>query len=88
DLVARIYEVIRSPYQCLGHQVTTDASIGIALAPRDGTDLDQIMKNADLAMYAAKSAGRRVARFFEPAMDADARARRELEMELRQTIAA
>ncbi|TWC05465.1 diguanylate cyclase/phosphodiesterase [Bradyrhizobium macuxiense] len=88
DLVARIYEVIRSPYQCLGHQVTTDASIGIALAPKDGTDLDQIMKNADLAMYAAKSAGRRVARFFEPAMDADARARRELEMELRRTIAA
>ncbi|MBR0894970.1 EAL domain-containing protein [Bradyrhizobium tropiciagri] len=88
DLVARIYEVIRSPYQCLGHQVTTDASIGIALAPKDGTDLDQIMKNADLAMYAAKSAGRRVARFFEPAMDADARARRELEVELRQTISA
>ncbi|MCC8963804.1 EAL domain-containing protein [Bradyrhizobium sp. Pear76] len=88
DLVARIYEVIRSPYQCLGHQVTTDASIGIALAPKDGTDLDQIMKNADLAMYAAKSAGRRVSRFFEPAMDADARARRELEMELRQTISA
>jgi diguanylate cyclase (GGDEF)-like protein/PAS domain S-box-containing protein len=88
DLVARIYEAIRSPYQCVGHQVTTDASIGIALAPRDGTDLDQIMKNADLAMYAAKSAGRRVSRFFEPAMDADARARRELEMELRQTIAA
>ncbi|SEC10163.1 bifunctional diguanylate cyclase/phosphodiesterase [Bradyrhizobium erythrophlei] len=88
DLVARIYEVIRSPYQCLGHQVTTDASIGIALAPKDGTDLDQILKNADLAMYAAKSAGRRVSRFFEPAMDADARARRELEVELRQTIAA
>ncbi|MGY3445348.1 MULTISPECIES: bifunctional diguanylate cyclase/phosphodiesterase [unclassified Bradyrhizobium] len=88
DLIARIYEAIRSPYQCLGHQVTTDASIGIAMAPKDGTDLDQIMKNADLAMYAAKSAGRRVARFFEPAMDADARARRELEMELRQIIAA
>ncbi|WP_076857646.1 bifunctional diguanylate cyclase/phosphodiesterase [Bradyrhizobium mercantei] len=88
DLVARIYEVIRSPYQCLGHQVTTDASIGIALAPKDGTDLDQIMKNADLAMYAAKSAGRRTSRFFEPSMDADARARRELEMELRQTISA
>ncbi|UGY23286.1 EAL domain-containing protein [Bradyrhizobium septentrionale] len=88
DLVARIYEAIRLPYQCLGHQVTTDASIGIALAPKDGTDVDQILKNADLAMYAAKSAGRRISRFFEPAMDADARARRELEMELRQTIAA
>jgi diguanylate cyclase (GGDEF)-like protein len=88
DLVGRIYEAIRPPYQCLGHQVTTDASIGIALAPRDGTDLDQILKNADLAMYAAKSAGRRTSRFFEPAMDAEARARRGLEVDLRQTIAA
>ncbi|WP_426442922.1 bifunctional diguanylate cyclase/phosphodiesterase [Bradyrhizobium genosp. P] len=88
DLVGRIYEAIRPPYQCLGHQVTTDASIGIALAPRDGTDLDQILKNADLAMYAAKSAGRRTSRFFDPAMDAEARARRGLEMDLRQTIAA
>ncbi|MBR0936651.1 EAL domain-containing protein [Bradyrhizobium jicamae] len=88
ELVARIYEAIRPPYQCLGHQVTTDASIGIALAPKDGTDFDQILKNADLAMYAAKSAGRRTSRFFEPSMDAEARARRELEVELRQTIAA
>ncbi|VIO74369.1 bifunctional diguanylate cyclase/phosphodiesterase [Bradyrhizobium ivorense] len=88
ELVARIYEAIRAPYQCLGHQLTTDASIGIALAPQHGTDLDTILKNADLAMYAAKSAGRRTSRFFEPAMDADARARRELEMELRQAIAA
>jgi diguanylate cyclase (GGDEF)-like protein len=88
SLVARIYEAIRPPYQCLGHQVTTDASIGIALAPKDGTDLDQILKNADLAMYAAKSAGRRTWRFFEPAMDAEARARRGLEVDLRKTIAA
>ena len=58
-LVSRIFEAIRSPYQCLGHQVTTDASIGIAMAPRDGSDIDQILKNADLAMYAAKAAGRR-----------------------------
>ena len=70
DLVNRIFEAIRAPYDCLGHQVTTDASIGIALAPQDGTDLDQILKNADLAMYAAKSAGRRTYRFFEPDMDA------------------
>ncbi|MBR0697475.1 EAL domain-containing protein [Bradyrhizobium lablabi] len=88
DLAVRIHEAIRAPYQCLGHQVSTDASIGISLAPQDGTDLDQILKNADLAMYAAKAAGRRTWRFFEAAMDADARARRELEMELRQAIAA
>ena len=85
-LVSRIFGSIRSPYQCLGHQVTTDASIGIALAPRDGTDIDQILKNADLAMYAAKAAGRRTYRFFETDMEAEVRARRSLEMDLRQAL--
>lgn len=87
DLVRRAYEAIRAPYDCLGHQMTSDASISIALAPKDGSDLDQILKNADLAMYAAKSAGRRTWRFFEPAMDAHVRERRMLETELRRTIA-
>jgi diguanylate cyclase (GGDEF)-like protein/PAS domain S-box-containing protein len=87
DLAMRIFDSIRAPYDCHGHQVTTDASIGIALAPQHGADLDQILKNADLAMYAAKSAGRRTHRFFEPAMDAQVKARRVLEMDLRQAIA-
>jgi diguanylate cyclase (GGDEF)-like protein len=86
-LVDRVFAAIRMPYECLGHQVTTDASIGIALAPRDGSDLDQILKNADLAMYAAKAAGRRTYRFFEPVMDAQVRARRQLETDLRQALA-
>jgi diguanylate cyclase (GGDEF)-like protein/PAS domain S-box-containing protein len=86
DLVAHIFNEIRAPYECLGHQVTTDASVGIALAPQHGADLDQILKNADLAMYAAKSAGRRTYRFFEPDMDAQVKARRMLEMDLRQAI--
>ena len=87
DLVGRVYDAIREPYDCLGHQLTTDASIGIALVPEHGGDLDQILKNADLAMYAAKSAGRRTYRFFEPEMDAQVRARRKLEIDLRQAIA-
>jgi diguanylate cyclase (GGDEF)-like protein len=87
NLVMRAFDAIRAPYECLGHQVATDASIGIALAPQHGVDLDQILKNADLAMYAAKSAGRRTHRFFEPAMDAEVKARRILEMDLRQAIA-
>ncbi|MGH6641108.1 MAG: bifunctional diguanylate cyclase/phosphodiesterase [Bradyrhizobium sp.] len=86
ELVHRIFDAIRAPYQCLGHHVTTDASIGIALAPQDGSDLDQILKNADLAMYAAKAAGRRTHRFFVPEMDAEVRARRMLEIDLRQAI--
>jgi diguanylate cyclase (GGDEF)-like protein len=86
DLVTRVFDAIRAPCECLGHQVTSDASIGIALAPHHGTDLDQILKNADLAMYAAKSAGRRTWRFFEAAMDAHVKARRTLETDLRKAI--
>jgi diguanylate cyclase (GGDEF)-like protein len=87
DLATEALDAIRAPYDCLGHQLPSDASIGIALAPEHGTDLDQILKNADLAMYAAKSAGRRTWRFFEPAMDAQVRARRMLETDLRKAIA-
>src|ERR1700710_2587771 len=56
------------------------------MAPQDGTDLDQLLKNADLAMYRAKSDGRRTFRFFEHDMDARVRARRALELDLRQAI--
>jgi len=86
DLVTRVFDAIRVPHECLGHQVTTDASLGIALAPQHGADVDQMLKNADLAMYAAKAAGRRTWRFFEPDMDARVKARRILEMDLRQAI--
>ena len=86
SFVTRIYHAIRQPYHCLGHQLSTDASIGIALAPQDGTDLDQLVKNADLAMYGAKAEGRRTHRFFEPEMDASARARLSMEQDLRQAL--
>ena len=87
ELARRALDAIRAPYDCLGHQVASDASIGVALAPQHGTDLDQILKNADLAMYAAKSAGRRTWRFFEPAMEARVKALRVLETDLRKAIA-
>jgi diguanylate cyclase (GGDEF)-like protein/PAS domain S-box-containing protein len=86
EFVTRIHEAIRQPYECLGHRLTTDASIGIALAPQDGTDLDQLIKNADLAMYGAKADGRRTYRFFEPAMDARAKARLSMERDLREAL--
>ena len=87
DLVVRIYKAIRQPCECLGHQIAVDASIGIALAPVDGEDLDQLLKNADLAMYNAKANGRRTYSFFEPDMDARVQARRALELDLRTAIA-
>ena len=87
DLVERVFETIREPFDCMGHRLTTDASIGIALAPQHGTAPDQILKNADLAMYAAKSAGRNTYRFFEPEMDAKVRERLQIEIDLREAIA-
>jgi diguanylate cyclase (GGDEF)-like protein/PAS domain S-box-containing protein len=86
EFVTQIQEAIRQPYQCLGHHLSTDASIGIALAPQDGTDLDQLIKNADLAMYGAKAEGRHTHRFFEPVMDARAKARLTMEQDLRQAM--
>jgi diguanylate cyclase (GGDEF)-like protein len=87
ELVGQIFETIRRPCHCLGHQLSTDASIGIALAPQDGTERDQLTKNADLAMYAAKAGGRRTYRFFAPKMDEDARARLQMEQDLRRALA-
>jgi diguanylate cyclase (GGDEF)-like protein len=86
ELVDQIHNAIRQPFDCMGHLITTDASIGIALAPGDGVDLDQLLKNADLALYGAKGDGRRTYRFFETGMDERARERRSLEIELRQAI--
>ena len=87
-LVGRIYASLRTPFDCRGHSLAADASIGIAMAPDHGGDLHGLLKCADLAMYAAKSAGRRTHRFFEPSMEAQANHRRELEIDLRAAIAA
>jgi diguanylate cyclase (GGDEF)-like protein/PAS domain S-box-containing protein len=86
NLIMKVYEAIRQPHECLGHQLVADASIGVALAPQHGTELDQILTNADLAMYSAKAAGRRTHCLFEPAMNARVKARRALEVDLRQAI--
>ena len=87
SLASRLIEVIGAPYELGGHQVTVELSIGIALAPGDGLDPDQLLKNADMALYRAKSDGHGLYRFFEPEMDARMQARRRLEIDLRKAIA-
>ena len=84
--VRGIQETIRRPYHCLGHQLSVDASIGIALAPKHGRTLDELVKNADLAMYSAKADGRRTHRFFESEMEACANERLAMEQELRRAV--
>ena len=87
SLASRLIEVIGAPYELGGDQVMVELSIGIALAPGDGLDPDQLLKNADMALYRAKSDGHGLYRFFEPEMDARMQARRRLEIDLRKAIA-
>ena len=86
SLASRLVEAIGAPYQIDGHQVVVGASIGISLSPEDGTDPDQLLKNADMALYRAKADGRGTYRFFEAAMDARAQARRLMELDLRAAL--
>jgi diguanylate cyclase (GGDEF)-like protein/PAS domain S-box-containing protein len=85
-LAKRIQEVITAPFDLDGHHVLIGTSIGIAVAPGDGTDPDQLMKNADLALYRAKNEGRGTYRFFEQGMDQRMQARRSLERDLRNAL--
>ena len=86
-LAQRIGDAIRAPIDLDGHCIILDSSIGLALAPADTDDADQMLKSADLALYRAKSAGGSTYCFFEPAMEAAMKARRELEFDLRKALA-
>jgi diguanylate cyclase (GGDEF)-like protein len=86
SLARAITQAMAVSFDVQGHRVEIGASVGIALAPRDGVDADELMKRADMALYAAKAAGRGTHRFFEVAMDEAAQARRALDLDLREAI--
>jgi len=86
-LAKRIQDVVNEPFDLDGHLMSIGTSIGIAIGPGDGTDPDQLLKNADLALYRAKSEGRGTYRFFEPEMDQRMQARRSLERDVRGALA-
>lgn len=86
-LANRLIDAICKPYTVDDEIVSIGVSVGIAIAPINGTRPDQIMRNADLALYRAKSEGRATYRFFENQMDSTQRERRMLETELREAIA-
>jgi diguanylate cyclase (GGDEF)-like protein len=85
-LAARLIEAISLPFEVEGHRVNVGASIGIALSPQHGLDADELLKKADIAMYAAKSGGRGQFRVFEDGMDEKLRARLALEADLRGAV--
>jgi predicted signal transduction protein with EAL and GGDEF domain len=87
-LATRLLRELSTPFEVAGHQIIIGVSVGIAMAPGDGSDPDILLKSADIALYEAKSDGRNRFRYFKPEMNAMMQARRELERDLRMAISA
>jgi diguanylate cyclase (GGDEF)-like protein len=87
DLASRISKLIAEPFQLQGHRIEIGTSIGVALAPEHGSDQEQLLKKADLALYRSKSAGRNCFTLYDEAMSAELEARNTLEGDLRDAIA-
>ncbi len=85
-LVDRIREKLNVPRQISGHELFSTASAGIAVYPSDGYDLEDLLKNADAAMYAAKDLGRNRVCFFNPEMNRRAVAKMDMERGLRDAL--
>jgi diguanylate cyclase (GGDEF)-like protein/PAS domain S-box-containing protein len=87
NLARRIVAELTQPFFVEGHRILIGASIGVALLPQDGPDADQLLRNADLALYLAKAEGRGQYRFFEPEMNTRMQERNALEHDLRRAVA-
>ncbi len=81
-LATRLQQRVCEPYSVAGSQLTIGISIGIAFAPQDGTNVDQLLGNADLALYRAKGRGRNTFCFFNADIERAALERHQLEREL------
>ncbi len=86
ELAVRLIELMNEPFDIFGNQIVVGASVGIAMAPTDGKEPDQLLRNSDMALYRAKSSGRGTYHFFEPDMDAQMQARHALEVDLRKAM--
>ena len=87
ELVAeQVLKALAAPFTVAGNEHFLNASIGIALYPADGASADKLLRNADTAMYRAKESGRGCYVYFEERMNVSARARVNLERELRRAI--
>ena len=85
-LAKRLVHALGEPYQIHGHQVLSGCSVGMTMAPRDGSDAEELMKKADMALYRAKKDATTFYGFFEPELDTKLEKRRTLEQDLRQAL--
>lgn len=85
-IASRIITVLTPPFSCEGHQFVVTPSIGIAIYPQDGVTAEELLMNADSAMYRAKFAGRNNFQFFSETMRSKSLHRLDLENELRKAL--
>jgi diguanylate cyclase (GGDEF)-like protein/PAS domain S-box-containing protein len=88
QLARRLIAKLAEPFDLDGHQACIGASIGVALSPQDGRNANDLLRNADIALYRAKTSGRGQFCFFKVGMDTLLRQRREMEQDLARTLAA
>lgn len=86
SLATRVIAALTEPYQVDQHTLYVGASVGSAIGPRDGNSVEELMRNADLALYRAKDAGGGEHFEFEPVLHASAEERRQLEVSLRKAL--
>ena len=86
DLAMRAREVIHEPFDLDGHEVTVDISVGISMAPNDATDLNELLKTADIALYEAKNTGRGTYCFYQAEMNERMQTRSKLERDLQSAL--
>ncbi len=86
DLAARVIQMIAQPYSVNGSRAIIGVSLGVAVAPYDGLDAEELVKAADLALYAAKGGGRGQYRFYSSDLKEGAKLRRLLEEDLRDAL--
>ena len=86
ELARRISDVLAKPHLLNGHEITATASVGVALAPADGSEVARLMKSADLALYRCKADGRNCIRFFTPELDSELEARLRTEKLIRDAV--
>lgn len=86
DLAARVIQMVSQPYSIDGSRAIIGTSVGVAIAPFDGIESDELVSAADLALYAAKGGGRGQYRFYSSELKDGARLRRQIEEDLRDAL--
>jgi diguanylate cyclase (GGDEF)-like protein/PAS domain S-box-containing protein len=86
EIAEAILDMVTSPFSLEGRELNVTASVGIAIYPDDGEEVGELLRNADSAMYHAKSSGRGCYAFFAPAMNVAVRQRLELDNDLRAAL--